>query len=254
MVKFVVMAALSGVLAQGQEPGPSPLPSAPAGPAAPASPTVSAAANARPHSDFSGTWIYNDDESLNAATGKPERNRAVNDRRGVARRPVPAAPSSGGSGMGGYGASNGAGGGRGGGGGGGRIAGGANVPEDIAYNLFIEQRDTLRDLMEIPESLRIEIAQASVNMVDDLDRSLVFPVDGRRQKYQLAAAVFDAKTTWDAGQLKMEIEGPDNLRIFQTWFLNEDGSKLFQIIRIGDPPRARDQKPIGVNRVFDRAK
>jgi hypothetical protein len=252
MVKFVIMAALAGVLAQGQEPGPPSLPAAPPVPAAPTSPTVSAAANARPHSDFSGTWIYNEDESLNAATGKPERNRVVNDRRGVTRRPVPAAPSAGGSGMGGYGASNGAG--NRGAGGGGRIGGGSNIPEDIAFNLFIEQRDTLRDLMEIPESLRIDITQLAVSMVDDLDRSLVFPVDGKRQKYQLAAAVFDAKTTWDGGQLKMEIEGPDNLRIFQTWFLNEDGSRLFQIVRIGDPPRDRDQKPVGVNRVFDRAK
>jgi len=249
MVKFVIMTVLAGLLAQGQQPG-SPPP--PLTPPVPAVPTVSAAANARPHSDFSGTWVYNDDESLNAATGKPERNRAVNDRRGVARRPVPAAPGAGGSAIGGYGASNGAG--TRGGGGGGRIGGGSNIPEDIAYNLLIEQRDTLRDLMEIPESVRIDITPIAVSMVDDLDRSLVFPVDGRRQKYQLAAAVFDARTTWDGGQLKMEIEGPDNLRMVETWFLNEDGSKLFQIIRIGDPPRDREQKPVGVNRVFDRAK
>jgi hypothetical protein len=165
---------------------------------------------------------------------------------------VPAAPTSGGSygAGGGYGASA-RGGGRSSGGG---ISSGANIPEDIAYNLFIEQRDTLRDLMEIPQSLRIDVTTASVTMTDDLDRALAFPVDGKRQKYQLAAAIFDAKTTWDGGQLKMEIEGPDSLRVFQTWFLNEDGSKLFQIIRIGDPPRDRDQRPTGVNRVYDRAK
>jgi hypothetical protein len=172
----------------------------------------------------------------------------VNDRRGIGRGRTSPTGTESSRAEGGVGAADSRAGSR------GPLSSGANLPEEIVYNLFIEQRDTLRDLMEIPWRLTIDVTTPAVSITDDLDRVLVFPVDGKRQKYQLGAAIFDAKTTWDGGQLKMDIEGPDSLHIVETWFLNEDGSKLFQIIRIGDPPRDRDQRPVGVNRVYDRTK
>lgn len=221
-----VVAAASIVLGQGTSVPPS---------APPETPVVSAAGSVRPHEDFGGAWKYNDDESINAATGRPESARAINERRGVGR-----GPRTGGSGGGG-GVPRGGGMPAGGGGGG--------VPQDAVYNLFLQQRDTQRDLMEIAPRLHLDVTPTSVTITDDLDRVLVFPTDGRKQKYQLGAAIFDARTTWDNGQLKMDIEGPDGLKITETWFLSEDGSKLFLIIRIGEP--VKDVKPVGVNRVYD---
>jgi hypothetical protein len=202
-------------------------------------PTPAAAGTAaRPHADLTGTWNYNPDESVNAATNKPETARAANDRRGVTRGPLAAggAPRNGGF----------AGGGRGAGG------GGAGVPQDGLYTLYIEQRDARRDLLEIAPTLTISVTPEAFAVTDDLDRTLKFPVDGKKQKYQLGAAQFDARTSWDGPRLKTEIEGPDGLKISETWFLSDDGSRLFVVIRVGDT--VKDGPPVGVNRVYDRAK
>ena len=98
--------------------------------------------------------------------------------------------------------------------------------------------------------LAFDITFASVTVTDDLDRKLVFITDGKKRHFQLGAAVFDAKATWDGGQLTLDMEGPDGLKITQRLFLSEDGSKLFLIIRIGDV--GRDGRPVGVNRVYNR--
>ena len=39
---------------------------------------------------------------------------------------------------------------------------------------------------------------------------------------------------WDGPQLKKEIEGPYGFRMRETYFLGEDGRRLFVIIRLGD--------------------
>jgi hypothetical protein len=75
-------------------------------------------------------------------------------------------------------------------------------------------------------------------------------VDGSRQRYQLGAATFDARTAWEDGQLKTAIEGPEGLKMSQTWVLSADGTRLFLVIRLGE--KTRDGKPVGVNRVYDR--
>lgn len=130
------------------------------------------------------------------------------------------------------------------------MAGGSSIPQETLYHLFIQQRDTQRDLMEIAPRLHLSVTPEAVTITDDLDRVLVFPVDGRKRKYQLGAAIFQCRTVWEGGQLKMDIEGPDGLKITETWFLAEDGSRLFLIIRIGEP--GRDGRPVGVNRVYNR--
>lgn len=233
MVASVIL-AVALVLAQAGAPA---VPAA--APRVPDTPAVSAAGNARPHTDMAGTWGYNDDESVNAATGRPESARAVNERRGF---------RGGGGGTGGGVRSPGAAGRPRDAGGG--FGGGSSAPQETLYNLFIQQRDTQRDLMEIAPRLSFDIKSGSVTITDDLDRVLAFPTDGKKHHYQLGAAVFDAKVTWDGGQLKMDIEGPDGLKITETYFLSEDGSRLFLIIRIGE--LNRDGRPVGVNRVYNR--
>jgi hypothetical protein len=46
--------------------------------------------------------------------------------------------------------------------------------------------------------------------------------------------------------------GANSLKVVQTLFLSEDGSRLFVIIRVGDP--VKGERPVGVNRVYDRIK
>jgi hypothetical protein len=119
-------------------------------------------------------------------------------------------------------------------------------------NLYIEGRDTQRDLLEIAPQLHISITARDVTVTDDLDRTLTFTTDGKKQKHQLGAATFDAKTYWDAGQFKYDIEGPDGLKMNETVFLSPEGDRLFMLIRLGE--RAKDAPAIGVNRVYDRVK
>ncbi len=209
---------------------------APPAPAAPVVPVPST----RPLAEFAGTWRYNEELSVNATTGRSESARAVNDRRGVGAGPGAGISGGGGAGNRRSGSS----------GVGGRGGASSGGPIDGAFSHYIASRDTRRDLLEIAPRFRFEISETSVTVTDDLDRALVFPLDGSRRKYQLGAATFDARTSWDAGQLKTDIEGPDGLKMFQTWFLSEDGTRLFLIIRVGEPvPGAR---PVGVNRVYDR--
>jgi hypothetical protein len=206
-----------------------------------ASATPSAGGKARPHEDFAGTWKYNADDSVNAATGRSETARAVNDRRGVRSGGV--GPRRGGPG--GIGSS-------GGGPGGGGSSGGGGFGPDPGMSLYLEQRDAQRDLMEIALELKLVVTTTAVSVTDDLDRTLTYPTDGKKQKYQLGAAVFDAKTYWDGGQLRNDIEGPLGLKITATYFLSEGGDRLFLILRVGDP--VKDAPPVGVNRVYDRVK
>jgi hypothetical protein len=231
-----------------------------AGPAAAATP----AATSRPREDLSGAWKYNVDQSVNAATGKLETARAANERRGAApvggaarggpmtgMGPTASSPGPSGGNVPGYPVgAMGAGPGDPGGGGGGGFGGG--IPPSAALNMYQQASDTLRDLKEIAPGLSFDVTSAAVTVTDDLERSLTFPTDGRKQKYMLGAAMFDAKASWEDSKLKLDISGPSGLKVSETMFLSEDGSRLFVIIRVGDP--VKGERPNGVNRVYDRVK
>src|SRR5690349_7992769 len=115
-----------------------------AGGAGQAEASAPAAVAAQTRSDFSGSWTYNPDESVNAATNKPETARAATDLRRFTRGPREAsgAPRGGGGGF--------SGGGRG-------PGGGAGGSQDGLYALFIEQRGARRDLLEIAPSLNVSV-------------------------------------------------------------------------------------------------
>jgi len=227
------------------------------GPSGP--PAVPTTVSARPIEDLSGRWKYNPEQSVNAATGRLETARAANDRRGAGAGGGGPRGGGGGIGGGGFGfpsvpggLSEPGNGGLAGGGGGGGGGFGGNLPPSVALNMYQLSRDTLRDLMEIPPGLSFTVTESSVTWTDDLDRSLTFPTDGRKQKYMLGAATFEARTSWDGPKLKIDIAGPNSLKLNQTLFLSEDGSRLFVIIRVGQPEKG--EPPTGVNRVYDRVK
>ena len=112
----------------------------------------------------------------------------------------------------------------------------------------------MRDLLEVPWGLTIDVTAAAVTFTDDLDRSRTYATDGKKRKYQLGAAVFNAKTVWDGARLKKEIDAASSFKMTETYFLSEDASRLFVIIRLGDPKQvnAKSVPLAGVNRVYDR--
>jgi len=232
---------------------------------------------------FNGTWAYNADYSLNAATGRPEQNpKAANTRRpsgsagsgaGGSRGGGSSGSGAGGTSSGGTGGGGTGGGGTGGGGGFGGGAGGYGggaggypggggtyVGGDGGMSPFTlsmsEERGLRRDLLEVPEVLKIKVTDATVSFTDDLDRERSYPTTGKKQHYQLGAASYDAKVHWEGNQLFKEIEGARGFKIHETYFLSEDGKRLFVVIRVGDTPTEKEKEKgaqiVGVNRVYDR--
>jgi len=175
---------------------------------------------------FAGTWDYNSEDSRNIATGRPERGapgsappRPIVPRAATATRD-------------------------------GNTNDGRNSPFASSPQLMRENRDLSRDLLEIAEILTFVVTPDAVTITDDLDRERTFPVDNRRRRYRLGASEFSARVRWDAGRLLREIEGTFGFRMTETYFLSPDASRLFVIIRVGEPTRGR--APAGVDRVYDR--
>ena len=214
---------------------------------------------------LSGVWDYNAELSVDAATGRPEQAPRSAAARQVApqattqavRPPAtggggaPAGTNAGGTNAGGTNAGGTNAGGGGGGGGGGAV--GSTFDEarrTMAILLAAERRTLLRDLLEVPEKLTIRAAADLVSITDDLKRERSYVPDGRKRKYQISAAIFEASGGWQDSAFRKEIHGSNNFKMTETYVLSEDGKRLFVIIRIGDP--RRPETMAGVNRVYDR--
>ena len=203
-------------------------------------PTAADANVAHAPEEFAGQWAYNVAESVNAATGRPERGP-----RSATQRGASAPAGQGGRG----GTSSSAGGDVGsaeGGGRGRRGTGGTGMTPEMMR----ETRNLTRDLLEIPEALTIRVSSASISFTDDIDRTRTYPTTGVKQKYQLGAARFDAAVEWNGPRLHKKIEGPYGFRMTETYFLSADARRLFIIIRIGEPKK--DEPIVGFNRVYNR--
>lgn len=211
-----------------------------------AEPAPAAGIPAAPTSDdlqrFSGVWVYNEEESLNAATGRPERSpRSATQRtplgRGGATAPSapprpPVVPQPGRTGLG-------------------PALTGLSGQIGPTVAMIQENRSLARDLLEIPESLAITATTGAVTFTDDLERVRVYPTDGQRSRYQLGAARFNAAAEWNGTQFIKRIDGADGFRMTETYFLSEDGRRLFVIVRVGS--NRKNAPVMGVNRVYDRA-
>jgi hypothetical protein len=113
-----------------------------------------------------------------------------------------------------------------------------------------ERRDLVRDLLEVPEVLRIRVTNDAVTFVDDLQRLRTYPSSNKLQKYQLGAAQFQARAFWDGADFHKEIEATGNFRMSEIYRVSESGTQLFVIVRIGDP--RKNATLAGVNRVYDQ--
>ena len=192
---------------------------------------------------LSGVWDYNDALSIDAATGRPERAP-----RSATQR-VGAPPASGGAarppGVGGASPP-----GVPGGGGGGRGDGFDEARRAMAAVIAAERRTYVRDLLEVAEQLTVKATTEEVTFVDDLERQQTYTTNGRMQKYQLSAARYEASGSWTETYFRKDIKGSNNFKMTETYFISEDGNRLFLIIRIGDPKKP--ETLAGVNRVYDR--
>jgi hypothetical protein len=181
-------------------------------------------------------WDYNDALSVDAATGRPEQAPLSATQR---PRRATAATAGGGSTAAASGPAAGSGG------------GSVNDFERTAMLAYIaERRALVRDLLEVPEMLRIRVTSDSVVFTDDLLRERTYFINSKMQKYQIGAARFEARAYWDGAQLRKDIEAADNFKMTERYLLSEDGKRLHVVIRIGDPKRPETN--IGVNRIYDK--
>ena len=203
---------------------------------------------------FSGRWDYNAQESVNAANGRPEQNpqSATQRRSPNGGRPGDRPGSSSGTVYPPGGAPP-----VGWGNGGNPYGGGAGMPNPnppgprmgpaLITSLL---KDLARDLLEVPELLNIKVTPEAVTFTDDLDRELTYVTNGKKEKHQIGAAVFDARTAWDGVQLKKNISAAEGFKMSETYFLSTDAQRLFVIIRLGE--QRKGAPVVGVNRVYDR--
>jgi hypothetical protein len=205
---------------------------------------------------FAGTWDYNPLESVNAANGRREQNPQSGGRRNPAAPVPPAGGGGGGAGGGGTGGGGTGGGAAGGGGGGvspgsfgvgGLGGGGGRSGRQMA---IVETREIVRDLLEVPETLMVKVTPEGVTITDDLARERTYPTDYKKRKYQIGAAQFEARARWDGAAFKKEIEAARGFKMYETYFLSDDGNRMFVIIRLGE--QTKTAPVVGVNRVYDR--
>jgi hypothetical protein len=185
---------------------------------------------------FTGLWDYNDTESINAGTGRREQTpQSATARSAANNAPRPPRGASGPAG-GSSGFEN--------------TGGVYRAQPSVTANLIRNAENFVRDLLEVPETLDISATTDAVTFVDDLARGRTYPTDGKGRGYRLSATKFDAKVTWEGGQLKREVEGGGGFKIFETYFLSDDGDRMFVIIRVKAP--MRPGFVAGFNRVYDR--
>jgi hypothetical protein len=187
---------------------------------------------------FNGVWDYNDAESINAGTGRREQTpesatarQAANATRGTGARRGAAARGGGPDGFE-------------------NVTGIYRGAPTVTANLIRRAENFIRDLLEIPEALTILVDDDAVVFTDDLARRRTYPTDGKQHDYLISASKYGASAVWDDQQLKRELAGGGGYKIFETYFLSEDGDRMFVIIRVKAPGRA--QFIAGFNRVYDR--
>jgi hypothetical protein len=121
----------------------------------------------------------------------------------------------------------------------------ANMSFDSAF------RRTLRDLLEIAESYAIKVEDGRATVTDDLDRALVFTLNGRKEKHRLAATEFEARSTWDGVRLALDVEAYGGFRMSQVFQPSEDGQALFVAMVVQKPKFTPPIK--NITRVYRRA-
>jgi hypothetical protein len=110
-------------------------------------------------------------------------------------------------------------------------------------------RSAMRDLLEIAERLSFRASQDSVTITDDLERQLTFATSGNKEKRQLAATEFNARTRFSGGALEQQLS-VDELVLTEIYLPSEDGREMLISINVDKPDF---QPPLkSIMRVYSR--
>jgi hypothetical protein len=110
-------------------------------------------------------------------------------------------------------------------------------------------RSAMRDLLEIAERLSFSASQDSVTITDDLERRLTFATTGNKEKRQLAATEFNARTRFSGGALEQQLS-VDELLLTEIYLPSEDGREMLISINVDKPDF---QPPLkSIMRVYSR--
>jgi hypothetical protein len=110
-------------------------------------------------------------------------------------------------------------------------------------------RSAMRDLLEVAERLEFRVASDSVTITDDLHRALTYATTGTKEKRQLAATEFNARTRFTGGALTQQLT-VDELVISVIYLPSEDGREMLISMAIDKP---EFQPPLkSIMRVYTR--
>lgn len=111
-------------------------------------------------------------------------------------------------------------------------------------------KSAMRDLLEIAERLSFRFSDESVTITDDLNRALTFATTGTKEKRQLSATQFNARTRFSGGALTQLVTS-DELALTEVYLPSEDGTEMLVSITVDKP----DFKPPlkDIMRVYTRS-
>ena len=112
-------------------------------------------------------------------------------------------------------------------------------------------RSAMRDLLETAERLSFELSDDAVTITDDLNRARTYATTGKKERRQLAATEFDAKTKWSGAALTQDIT-VWNFAMTEVYLPRQDNQELLVSLKIAKP---NFQPPIkDIARVYTRIK
>jgi hypothetical protein len=123
-------------------------------------------------------------------------------------------------------------------------SGGGFVPRPSSAQFEGDLRRALRDLLEVAETFDIVLKSDQVVITDDLDRTLTFSTNGKKEKQRIGATNFEAKTRWEGDLLKQDIEAIGGFHMLQVYFPSADGQTLFVSMTVDKPEFKPPIKPI----------
>lgn len=104
-------------------------------------------------------------------------------------------------------------------------------------------KSAMRDLLETAESLSFRISGDSVTITDDLERAITFATTGTKEKHQLAATEFNARTRFTGGALTQRLT-VDELALTEVYLPSADGKEMLVSISVTKPDFDPPLKPI----------
>lgn len=110
-------------------------------------------------------------------------------------------------------------------------------------------KSAMRDLLETAQRLSFRVSGDSITITDDLDRALTFATTGSKERHQLAATEFNARTRFSGGALTQQLT-VDQLALMEVYLTSADGKEMLVSISVTKPDFDPPLKPI--MRVYTR--